>query len=253
MAVVVRTVGRFTAGLFGLILAVGCVTARSAVAAPAEAAVDTAAEAPPAATEEGAKSSAAEEAEPASGHGAKHAPHDPYDLAHANASSEQGNPAEWRYDISLCTFVVFVALLTILGRFAWTPIIKGLDNREKFIARQIEEARQSAEQAAAELKAYRDQMASAAQEALEIVNRARKDAEAVAEKVHQEAQQTAVRERERAIAEIRAAKNAALREVARKGAELAVTLAGRIVRRELRTDDHTALITEALEQFPSSN
>ena len=34
---------------------------------------------------------------------------------------------------------------------------------------------------------------------------------------------------------------------------LAVTLAGRIVRRELRTDDHTALITEALEQFPSSN
>jgi hypothetical protein len=34
---------------------------------------------------------------------------------------------------------------------------------------------------------------------------------------------------------------------------LAVTLAGRIVRRELRTDDHAALITEALEQFPSSN
>ncbi len=247
---VVRTVGRFAAGLFGLLLAVGCVTARSAVAAPAEAAV---AEAPPSATEEGVKSSAAEEAEPASGDAAKHVPHDPYDLAHANASSKLEDPSEWRYDISLCTFAVFVGLLAILGRFAWTPIIKGLDNREKFIARQIEEARQSAEQAAAELKAYRDKLAYAAQEALEIVNRARKDAEAVAEKVHQEAQQTAVRERERAITEIRAAKNAALREVARKGAELAVTLAGRIVRRELRTDDHTALITEALEQLPSSN
>ena len=250
---VVRTVSRCTAGLFGLILAVGCGTARSAVAAPAEAAVDAAAEVPSSAKEEGVKSSAAEEAEAASGHGAKHPPHDPHDLAHANASPKLEDPSEWRYDISLCSFVVFVVLLTLLGRFAWTPIIKGLDNREKFIARQIEEARQSAEQAAAELKAYRDQMASAAQEALEIVNRARKDAEAVAEKVHQEAQQTAVRERERAITDIRAAKNAALREVARKGAELAVTLAGRIVRRELRTDDHTALITEALEQFPSSN
>ena len=128
-----------------------------------------------------------------------------------------------------------------------------MDNREKFIAGQIEEARQSAAQAAAELQAYRDKLAAAAQEALEIVNRARQDAEAVADKVHQAAQQDAARERDRAIADIHAAKNAALREVARKGADLAVTLAGRIVRRELRTDDHTALITEALEQFPSSN
>jgi F-type H+-transporting ATPase subunit b len=253
MAVVARTVRKFAAGLFALILAVGCGTARSAAADPAQPAAGAAVEAQPSAVGEDVKASAAEQAESASGHGAKHPPHDPHDLTHANASPKLEDPSEWRYDMSLCTFAVFVVLLTLLGRFAWTPIMKGLENREKFIARQIEEARQSAEQAAAELKAYRDKMASAAQESLEIVNQARKDAEAVAEKVHQEAQQVATRERARAIAEIRAAKNAALREVARRGADLAVTLAGRIVRRELRTDDHAVLITEALEQFPSSN
>ena len=199
------------------------------------------------------EASAADPQHPAGKAAPGHAGHNSSDLSHANATPQLEDASEWRYDMSLCTFVVFLALMTLLGKFAWSPVMKGLDNREKFIARQIEEARQSAEQAAAELKAYRDKMASAAQEALEVVNQARKDAQAVAEKVHQEAQQVAARERERAITDIRAAKNAALREVARKGADLAVTLAGRIVRRELHTDDHTALITEALEQFPSSN
>lgn len=251
-AVVARTVRTFAIGLFGFIVAVTCGTGRSVASDPVKPAADAAVETPSSAVGQDAKARA-EMPESGSGHEAKHAAHDPHDLTHANASSKLEDPSEWRYDMSLCTFAVFVMLLALLGRFAWTPVMKGLDNREKFIARQIEEARQSAEQAASELKAYRDKMASAAQEALDVVNRARKDAEAVAEKVHEEAQQVAVRERERAIADIHAAKNAALREVARKGADLAVTLAGRIVRRELRTDDHTALITEALEQFPSSN
>ena len=45
----------------------------------------------------------------------------------------------------------------------------------------------------------------------------------------------------------------AVAEIGRQGADLAVKLAGRIVRRELSPQDHSALIAEALEKFPSQN
>ena len=193
----------------------------------------------------------AESGEAGNPHG--HAGHDPFDLTHANASPQQGDPSEWRYDMSLCTMVVFIVLLALLSKFAWGPVMAGLENREKYIASKIAEAKQNAEQSAAELNAYRAKLAAAAQESMALVAQARKDAEAVAEKVRHDAQQYAARERERAIADILAAKNVALREVARRGADLAVSLAGRIVRRELKTADHAALITEALAQLPSKN
>lgn len=192
---------------------------------------------------------AAEGGHAAGGHGT----HDPTDLSHANATADLENPAEWRYDMALCTFAVFVALLALLGRFAWTPIMRGLDTREQFLAHKHAEAEQAAAQAKAELRAYQDKLAGAEHKAMAIVAQARKDAEAVAEQIRLEAQQAASRERDRAVADIHAAKATVLREVARRSADLAVTLAGRIVRRELRSADHAALITEALEQFPSNN
>ena len=179
--------------------------------------------------------------------------HDPYDLSHANASAMLEDPTEWRYDMAICTFVVFLILLILLRVFAWGPIMTGLQRRETTVAARIEEAERNAVESAAQLQAYRDKMTAAAQERQEIIAQARRDAEAVADKIRDEAQKDAVRERQRALAEIRSAKNAALRDVAEKGADMAVLLAGRIVRRELNPQDHAELISETLGKFPSNN
>jgi F-type H+-transporting ATPase subunit b len=179
--------------------------------------------------------------------------HDPYDLSHANASAALEDPAEIRYDMAICTFVVFLVLLILLRVFAWGRIMTGLERRETAIAARIEEAERNAEESAAQLQAYQDKMAASAQEAQEIIAQARRDAEAVAEKIRAEAQEDAERERRRAMADIQDAKNAALRDVAEKGADMAVLLAGRIVRRELKPQDYSELISEALGQFPSNN
>jgi len=187
------------------------------------------------------------------GHGDGHGHHDPHDLSHANASAALEQPEEWRYDMALCTFAVFVLLLALLRAFAWGPIMDGLEKREQSILSRIEEAERGAEQAAEKLQEYEAKLAGAADEGSQIVDKARRDAEVVAEKVRDAAQDDAVRERERAIADIREAKNVALREVSQQAADMAVLLAGRIVRREVSADDHTTLITEALEKLPSNN
>jgi F-type H+-transporting ATPase subunit b len=179
--------------------------------------------------------------------------HDPHDLSQANATPKLEDPSEWRYDMALCTFTVFLVLLVILRAFAWRPIMAGLERRESAIATRIEEAERDAAEAATQLQAYRDKLKAAAQEAQEIVSQARRDAEAVAEKVRSAAAEDAVRERQRALADIESAKKVALHEIAEKGADMAVGLAGRIVRRELNSQDHAELIRETLGQFPSKN
>jgi F-type H+-transporting ATPase subunit b len=163
------------------------------------------------------------------------------------------NPIEWRYDMTLASFAVFVSLLLLLGRFAWGSIQEGLDRREKAIAARIESARQSADDAAEQLRLYQQKLAAATHEAQELLTKARRDGEASADAIRRAAQDAAARERDRAIADIQAAKNVAVTEIAQRAADMAVSLAGRIVRRELREQDHTLMITEALEKFPSQN
>lgn len=186
-------------------------------------------------------------------HPGGHGHQDPSDLSHANAGPKLEDPTEWRFDMALCTLAVFVLLLGLLAKFAWKPIQTGLQRREQSIIARIEEAKRSADEAAAQLAAYGAKLAAATHEAQELLAKARRDGEASADAIRRAAQDTAARERDRAIADIQAAKNVAVTEIARHAADMAVLLAGRIVRRELREQDHTAMIAEALEKFPSQN
>lgn len=179
--------------------------------------------------------------------------HDPYDLSHANATPSLTDPSAFKADASIFTFVIFLLLLAILVKFAWKPIAHGLEMREKGIADKIEQARIAAEQATAQLQEYEARLAAATAEAQQIIAKARQDADAAGQKIMAEAQAAATKERERAVADIGAAKNQALREIAEKSVDTAVTLARNIIRREVRPDDHEQLIQDALQQFPKSS
>jgi F-type H+-transporting ATPase subunit b len=184
-------------------------------------------------------------------HAAGH--HDETDLTHGNASAELASPAELKYDMSIYTFVVFVILLGVLYKFAWGPIASALDLREETIQRQIEEARLASDKAAAQLKEYEARLTAATDEARQIVAGARKDAEVAKEKIVAEAREAAGRERDRAVADIHIAKNQALDQIAQKSVQTAVSLASSIIRREVKPQDHEALIGEAVNQFSKLN
>jgi F-type H+-transporting ATPase subunit b len=184
---------------------------------------------------------------------AEHAEHhDLTDLSHANMTSSVTNPIAFKSDMAIFTFVVFVLLVAILTKFAWKPIAHGLELREKGIAENIEQARIAAEQAKAQLEQYEARLAAATAEAQQIVAQARQDADAAGQKLIAEAQVAAAKERERAVADIGAAKNQALQEIAERSVDTAVTLARNIIRREVRPADHEQLIQDALKQFPSA-
>jgi F-type H+-transporting ATPase subunit b len=179
--------------------------------------------------------------------------HDEFDLSHANAGPNLLSPADLRFDLAIYTVVVFLLLFAGLYKFAWGPICKGLAIREEGIAAKIEEANVAATRAAEKLREYENRLAAATEESRQIVQKAHQDAQRSSERIIAEAQERADRERVRSLADIEAAKNVALESLSQRAVELAMLMAGRIVRKELTETDHDQLIREALDKLPSRN
>lgn len=158
-------------------------------------------------------------------------------------------PLQLRIDTLLFSLVIFVALLLVLAKFAWKPIMEGLALREDGIAKDIESARLAREHAESSLASYEAKISGAHEEAAAIVAEAKNDAIAAKERILAEAAEEAQRTRDRALAEISAAKSAAVRELAESSVDSAVSLAGNIVGRSLTKSDHSDLIEKSIKQF----
>jgi F-type H+-transporting ATPase subunit b len=183
-------------------------------------------------------------------HAAPHAAgHNEFDLGHGNASPELENVAKPQFDMAIYSFVVFLILLGVLYKFAWGPIALALQRREETIARQIDDARLASERAAHQLREYEARLAAATEEARHIVSEARKDAEIAKDRIVAEARDAAGRERERAVADITLAKNQALDAIAQRSVQTAVSLASQLIGREVRPNEHEALIGQAIDDF----
>ena len=63
----------------------------------------------------------------------------------------------------------------------------------------------------------------------------------------------AQKQKQRAVEDIRLAKEQALQELANKMADSAFLVAGKVLEREIKPEDHTRLIQESLDRLPSKN
>jgi F-type H+-transporting ATPase subunit b len=171
------------------------------------------------------------------------------DLSHGNATKELASPSSFKFDLAIATFVVFALLFALLAKFAWGPISQGLDKREQHIATMIADAERNAKETQMRLQELEARLAAQAEEARQVLSAARREGEIVKEKLVGEAQAAAQAEKDRALDDIRAAKNAALREIAQKSVNTAVDLAKNLIHREVNAGDHAQLIKDSLAQF----
>ena len=178
----------------------------------------------------------------------------------AQTDPHQGNPntdpLSIDPDLAICTVLVFLILLAVLWKFAWGPIMAGLEKREHKIADDIAEAKRQREEADALVGKYEARLAAAGDEVRAILDEARRNAEGLKAAILAEAKQGAEAERMRSLHEIELATDGALRSLAERSAELAVDLAGKIVRHSLTPADQSRLVSEAVERFqatPSKN
>jgi len=153
---------------------------------------------------------------------------------------------------AIWTLVIFLAVVVVLGKFAWGPILKGLQARESFILESLEKAKKERDEADARMKLYEDKLAQARTEVTAMVDEGRRDAEVVKRKILEEARQEAEKERERTKREIQLATDTATKQLYALSARMATDLAGRIIGKELTPQDHERLIAESIQELSSA-
>lgn len=163
------------------------------------------------------------------------------------------NPVSLDPDLAIVTAIIFLVLLAVLGKFAWKPIVEALDHREHSLADQLAEAKRNQEASRQLLADHEKRLAGAALEVKQMLDQAKSEAESQKVQILEAAQAAATAEKDRAVREIHAARNAALQDLANKSVETAVDLAGKIVRRQLSNEDHAQLVGDALQRFSGTN
>jgi len=170
----------------------------------------------------------------------------------AEHAAEQPNIFSGTIGNAIWTLVIFGLVIVVLGKYAWGPILNLLNERERKIRESLEMAKREREEAERVLEKYTQQIEQARAEASKIVDAGRKNGEEVARRIQEQAREEAGQMVERARQEIKLATEAAKKEVFDVAAELAVEVAGRIIKKELSPADHKGLVAESIEQMKSS-
>ena len=203
----------------------------------------------PVATMLPATASAATADEEAHGHD-EHGHGDHVEIGHnppaGVAKKDFESPAEFRSDLAIWSLAVFLLLLGLLGKFAWKPIMDGLDKREQGIEHQIAETKKANEEAKRMLVSYERRLAEATDEVRGMLDEARRDSEATKQAIVAEARKAADDEQVRAKHEIGLARDEALSSIALKAGDLAVEVAGKFLREKIGKEDHSRLVRDSV-------
>lgn len=170
----------------------------------------------------------------------------------ASEGSEPGGVFAGDIGNALWTLVIFGLVVFVLGRYAWKPILSGLQEREKFIHDSLASAKRDRDEAEARLREYTEKLTAARAEATGIVDEARRDADAVKRRIEEEAQVEAGKIVERAKREIAIAQQTAIKDLYSVAAKLTTDLAARILEREIRPADHERLIRDSIAKLAAS-
>jgi F-type H+-transporting ATPase subunit b len=154
---------------------------------------------------------------------------------------------------ALWTLIIFAIVVVILGKFAWGPVLSLLKQREEFIHKSLADAKRDRDEAEARLKNYAAKLQSSQAEAVAIVERARQDAEQLRDELRQRAHSeanTMIKNAERAI-ELQTKE--AVRQIRQEAVGLSVSIASKLLQRNVTKEDNEKLIADALKEIESAS
>ncbi len=147
----------------------------------------------------------------------------------------------------------FAVLLILLYALLWEPMIQFLDQRREAIRQEIESARQSNQQAQERLAEYEKKLADARAERQKMVEDGRREGRRVRDEIIAEARQQAERMLQKAREETAAEAARARDELRQEIGALSVSVAEKILEREVNEADHERLIETLIKSLESAD
>ena len=167
--------------------------------------------------------------------------------------AEQATPFDINTALVWWTFVIFLILLGMLWRWGWPAILKSVEERERRIQKQLEDAEKANAEAQRLLEEHRKQIAAARNEAQEILAKAKTVSQKERETLLAKAREEYDALLNRARKDIDAEKEKAIVALRREAVELSIAAASKVIDANLDTDANRRLVTEYLAGLEKEN
>jgi F-type H+-transporting ATPase subunit b len=150
------------------------------------------------------------------------------------------------------TIATFLVLAGLLAKFAWRPLLAALAERQDAIRKSLDEARQ-AKQELERLNAESQRiLAQARTEAESILAATRSDASKFREELMQKARADADMRVKNAEKQIELETARALQQIRQEAVDLSVTIASKLLQRNVSKDDNLRLIEDTFKHIEST-
>ncbi len=157
------------------------------------------------------------------------------------------DPESW--GLVFWTGVTFIVVLFVLKKYAWGPILEGLDKRERTIADAIAAAQKDRAEALKVLDEHKKKLEGVQDESQKILNVAAADAKRIVEDAQAKSAQEAEATRQRALHDIELAKQKAVSEIQLKSVDLAFHLAEKVLGSEVDRAKQKRLVDEFVKNY----
>ncbi|HEU5051971.1 MAG TPA: F0F1 ATP synthase subunit B [Hanamia sp.] len=148
----------------------------------------------------------------------------------------------------LWTLIAFLIVLYVLGKYAWKPILKSLDDREKNISDSI----LSAEKMKKEMAQMQSENEALLEKAREERSQMMKEAKEMRDKIIQDAKEQARKETNKIVADaqsvINQQKMAAITDLKNQVGNLVLEVSEKVLRRELNNKEEQEKYIQQLAQ-----
>ncbi len=149
--------------------------------------------------------------------------------------------------MAIISWVCFLTLLLVGGKVAWKPILANLDAREKRISDSLENADRIEKQLAEAEESRKNLISDAEASAKKIITEAKDTASKIAKEINDTAKAEAQSLRENALKDIENARAKAVSSLRDESAELAVTLAGKLIGENLDSEKSRVLTDKIID------
>ena len=146
------------------------------------------------------------------------------------------------------TIATFLVLLFLLAKFAWKPLLQALESRQEMIQKSLNDA-EKAKQELEEVQLESNKIvAQARSEAETIIATSRSDGAKLREDLREKAQSEAQSIVTQAEQQIQQERDRALSQIREEAVDVSLSVASKLIQRNLSKEDNEKIIEEALKQ-----
>ena len=148
----------------------------------------------------------------------------------------------------IAQIVGILVLLFILKKLLYGPLLKVIDERSERIRESLEAAERTKEEAATNQEQMQEDLQKAREEGQQMIAQARDVAARFRDEEMAKAREEIAAERSKAEADIQRERDAAIEDLRREFAGLAISAAEQVVERSLSESDHRDIIDRVIEE-----